>query len=265
MALATGIVDEVHDYQAVCWSQLFLSVNSGRVRDKRLKAILQRTQLVICWLSDPDGVVENNLRAAGIQQVIVAPGRPDVSNAESVHITTYLARTSWLTVQKPLRSMYLALPGVRQQVSQTGSVAVHPGSGGVQKCWPVERFAEVIYRLGQRDKAVLVLAGPAEEERLSVLRTLLHSDFPVRECEFLVDAPLMAVAQQLLQCRCYIGNDTGLTHLAAMLGIPTLALFGPSNPLIWHPPGPHVTVLHSSAINQLSVETVMKKLEPLLV
>jgi heptosyltransferase III len=265
LALAAGIVDEVHDYQETRWSQLFLSVNNKRVRDEKLSAILQHTRLAICWLSDPGGIVEHNLRAAGIQQVIVAPGRPDISNSETVHITTYLAKTIGLTVQKPLHIMSLSLPSVAQKASQTGIVAVHPGSGGAYKCWPVERFAEVIYHLWQRDKAVLVPAGPAEEERLSVLRTLLHTDFPSRECEFLVDAPLITVAQRLQQCQCYIGNDSGLTHLAAMLGLPTLALFGPSNPLVWHPPGPYVTVLHTPALDQLSVETVMTKLEPLLI
>jgi hypothetical protein len=49
-----------------------------------------------------------------------------------------------------------------------------------------------------------------------------------------------------------------------MLGLPTLALFGPSNPVIWHPPGPSVSVLHEQALEQLDVETVITKLASLL-
>jgi ADP-heptose:LPS heptosyltransferase len=119
----------------------------------------------------------------------------------------------------------------------------------------------MIYYLWQQHRvAILVLAGPAEQERLVQLRSLLDAYPRSGRCAYLVDASLLTVARRLQQCQCYIGNDSGLTHLAGMLGLPTLALFGPSDPIIWHPPGPSVTVLHKQALEQLDVETVITKL-----
>src|SRR5579859_6073600 len=66
LARACSIVDEVYDYQETRWSYLFLTPSSRPARDMGLEAIMKRTQLAICWLRDPDGVVERNLRAAGI-------------------------------------------------------------------------------------------------------------------------------------------------------------------------------------------------------
>src|SRR5437667_3557425 len=93
----------------------------------------------------------------------------------NTHITAYLAKTIGLTLQKSLRDVSLSLPSITQREHETELVALHPGSGGTHKCWPVEHFAEVIYHLWQWNKGVLVLAGPAEQERLVLLRSLLHA------------------------------------------------------------------------------------------
>ena len=265
LARACGIVDEVYDYQEARWSYLFLTESHRRMRDVGLDTLTQRTQLAICWLRDPEGIVERNLRVAGIQRVIVTPGRPDPSTSEVTHITAYLAQTIGLTWQKPLHDISLSLPDITQPEDRTGLIALHPGSGGTHKCWPVEHFAAMIYCLWQQYRAtVLLLAGPAEQERLIQLRSLLEAYPQSGPCQYLVDAPLLTIAQRLQQCRCYIGNDSGLTHLAGMLGLPTLALFGPSDPTIWHPPGPSVTVLHKEALAELDVETVIRKLAALI-
>ena len=76
----------------------------------------------------------------------------------------------------------------------------------------------------------------------------------------LEDAPLLDVAQHLRQCQRYLGNDSGITHLAAMLGIPTVAIFGPSDPLIWRPVGPDVEVIEVAELAQLPVEMILNAL-----
>src|SRR5215469_9679276 len=86
LALAFGVADEVGDYQDVQWSELFSS-NGTRA----LQELLQQIELAICWLRDPGGVVERNLRMAGIKQLIIVPGRPP--EGVRVHIVEYLAQT----------------------------------------------------------------------------------------------------------------------------------------------------------------------------
>ncbi len=78
--------------------------------------------------------------------------------------------------------------------------------------------------------------------------------------QLLACAPLVAVAQQLRACRCYLGNDTGITHLAAMLGMPTIAIFGPSDPVIWRPLGPQVEIIQAQDLEKLPVSTVTESI-----
>jgi len=71
-------------------------------------------------------------------------------------------------------------------------------------------------------------------------------------------APLLEVAQRLLQCRCYLGNDSGITHLAAMLGVPTVAIFGPTDPAISRPVGPFVKVLQRHTLEDVTVDATIE-------
>ena len=267
LALACGIANEVFDYQDARWAKLFLYTRADTVQDE----VLGRSELAICWLRDPDGVVKRNLLAAGVKRVIVAPGRP--AEGERIHIIAYLARTIGLPWHEQAWHDYLPLQLHKQATEQSPKhtstspptmqsdcIAIHPGSGGAYKCWPVQHFAAVTQALWQYKVSVLLLSGPAEQERLAKLLGLLPTPPDQSLSHVLVDMPLLEVACQLQHCQHYLGNDSGLTHLAAMLGIPTVALFGPSDPLIWQPVGPSVTVLYEAALDNLGVETVLNAL-----
>lgn len=267
LVLAYGIANEVFDYQDVRWAKLFLDTRADAVQDE----ILGRSELAICWLRDPDGVVKENLLAVGVKRVIIAPGRP--ADGERIHIIAYLARTIGLPWHERIWHDYLPLQLYKQAIAQLPEhtstrlpgqqldcIALHPGSGGAYKCWPVQHFAALIQAIWQHKISVLLLSGPAEQERLADLLGLLPSPLDPNLLRILVDVPLLEVACQLQHCQYYLGNDSGLTHLAAMLGIPTIALFGPSDPLIWQPVGPSVTVLYEPILDNLGVETVLQVL-----
>jgi ADP-heptose:LPS heptosyltransferase len=121
----------------------------------------------------------------------------------------------------------------------------------------------VIEWLWQRQRPVLVLIGPADGKRLAYLQHHLASPSPGM-LNLLVNAPLMEVARQLQQCCCYLGNDSGITHLAALLGLPTVALFGPSDPLVWRPPGRLVRMIKEPDLANLPVEKVIEQIEQVL-
>jgi ADP-heptose:LPS heptosyltransferase len=65
----------------------------------------------------------------------------------------------------------------------------------------------------------------------------------------------------MLCCKCYLGNDSGITHLAALLGVPTLALFGASDPAVWHPVGKAVKVIAARSLEDISIYTVIETLK----
>jgi heptosyltransferase-3 len=256
LALDWGIAEEVSDYNSRQWSELFATTG---IHSPALQALLRDVDHAICWLRDPEQIIEHNLRSSGVQQITIAPGRPAVN--ERIYIVDYLARTLKFPEGVPL------IPLSSTDSHRTGRsvrmqpIAIHPGSGGAQKCWPTAYFAQLIEALWQRNIPVLLLAGPADVDRLADLLSQLPAPSSVSLLSTLVDAPLRIVAQQLEHCRGYIGNDSGITHLAALLAIPTLALFGPSDPVIWHPYGNTVQVLYEPVLANLSINRVLSSSE----
>jgi len=71
---------------------------------------------------------------------------------------------------------------------------------------------------------------------------------------------LIDVADELRRCRLFIGNDSGITHIAAYWGAPTIALFGPTDPAVWGPLGRRVKVLKRPSLDDISVDDVKKLL-----
>jgi ADP-heptose:LPS heptosyltransferase len=122
-------------------------------------------------------------------------------------------------------------------------VALHPGSGSRKKLWPIENFLDLATRITAdlRLKTIL-FTGPAEREYLGGGLERMQS----MNSMWAGDLPLIHVASLLERCRCYIGNDSGITHLAAAVGIPTIALFGPTDPEIWGPRGKRVAILRKN-------------------
>ena len=277
LAQASGVVDEVSDYEDMLWSELF---SAKGILTPVLKSGLQGVDMAICWLRDAEGIVEHNLCAVGIRQIVIAAGRP--LEGERVHIVDYLAKTVGVGVDTYVYPDLWGKPGTAgdhkghphtsappsplrdwgKQIDEC--VAIHPGSGGAQKCWPIESFACVIERLWERSSSVLLLAGPAEAKRLAYLRQRLAAPPVAGMFRVLFNAPLLEVARHLQQCRGYLGNDSGITHLAAMLGVPTVAIFGPSDPVIWRPVGDRVRVIHAPELEALSVDVVMEALKAIL-
>jgi hypothetical protein len=129
--------------------------------------------------------------------------------------------------------------GPALRVNPDGPVVIHPGSGGRAKCWPTERFEALLDHFTACGRPTVVVLGEAERERWPAAR--LDRWREARNvCE---PADAVALPQRIAGASCYIGNDSGPTHLAAQLGVPTIALFGPSDRRVWRPVGPAVTVI----------------------
>jgi len=118
------------------------------------------------------------------------------------------------------------IPRIRCDVEREDFAAIHPFSGSPKKNWPLENFRELARTL-ERSMPVRWCAGP---------------DDPPLEGAVRID-DLYDLARWLARARLYIGNDSGITHLAAAVGTPVLALYGPaSDAAVWAPRGEHVRV-----------------------
>jgi heptosyltransferase-3 len=121
-------------------------------------------------------------------------------------------------------------------------VVIQPGSGGQRKCWHLENFLAVGQELASEGIEVVFLLGPAEIERFS--NVVIKKIRRIGSC--LTDLSLTQVLELLSCTDWFVGNDSGITHLAAGLGVRTLAVFGPTSPTVYRPVGPTVTVFTSS-------------------
>jgi ADP-heptose:LPS heptosyltransferase len=107
----------------------------------------------------------------------------------------------------------------------------------LKKNWPAKNFSALARQLRQAGMAPEFMIGPAEQHFVYEIREG-DAAIPVH-----VPATLTALREILLCGDAYVGNDSGVSHLAAFLGLPTLVLFGPSDPFRWRPWGRSVAVL----------------------
>lgn len=116
-------------------------------------------------------------------------------------------------------------------------VAIHPGSGAPRKNWPPDRFAALAERLAA-GRSFLLIEGPADADAAAPVSCLPAA---VRAR----DLPPRVLGAVLARAGLYVGNDSGVSHLAAAWGAPVLALFGATDSAQWAPVGPRVRVLRA--------------------
>ena len=134
-------------------------------------------------------------------------------------------------------------------------LAIHPGSGSASKNWGAERFAALARRIAP--ERWLLVHGPADDQAVSGLTTAPGACVAR-------DLPLRVLSAVLARAGAYVGNDSGVTHLAAASGAPTIALFGPTDPAVWAPVGPRVRILGGGgSMEGIAVEDVAGAIEGL--
>lgn len=261
LAKAWGIADDVHNY-TVQWAEVF---SPEGIHQSSLRALFQQTDLAISWAEDTERA-KQNLLAAGAKEVIIVPifFKDLVQNEHGpMHVVEYFAKWVGVPVVKP---ECIALPntGSAAFCPSIPPVALHPGVGSAHRRWPTASFARLMASLVRQHYPILLLAGPSEGTLLAELLVETKGYIPNLSqsgmLTILKKAPLLAVAQRLKQCGCFVGHDTGTSHLAGLLRIPTLALFGDTYPALWRPLGPTVEVIQELRLEQLSVERVLESI-----
>jgi len=233
--------------------------------DSTLSSYLASFDLVVSYLYDPDSIFHDNLKRAGVRRVIVADGRP----AQKQHASEHLA--AWLqTVGLPLRIEAPRLYPLEQDHEDAGrnfpglpahTIALHPGSGSEAKNWPITRFIELARWLMERGFHILLVSGPADRQ----VETEFCGDAVAGGCTRCRGVALPTLAAALQKCTAFIGHDSGISHLCAGVGTPTVAIFGGTDPRIWGPRGRSVTIVQTGpGVSSVTVEDVKNALEPQL-
>jgi heptosyltransferase-3 len=236
--LAVPPFDEVLDVESALWAPLF-SGETG-VPDHLLTRLSRVTSaLVFAHSSSP--IVER-LTSIGVHSILRQdPFPPTPTPIVDYHLSLFPDVAFTDEERKPR----VDTSGPAQRQAGT-TVAIHPGSGSARKNWPLSRFVEAARCLHAEGAKVTWIVGPAEEG------IALPADARVWR-----GLDLRALAASLSRCRLYIGNDSGVTHLAAACGCPTVALFGGSDPRVWLPRGGRVRAIESASADGISADRVL--------
>ena len=220
LAVMGGIATKAVSLDSIRFDSLFSTPN-----DILADAVASCNRIIV-WMNDDDQHIASTLKTITNADIQLFPGLPPENWAR--HASEYYLECLGLTQSSPFQ---LAInPSVTRH-----DIIIHPGSGSPYKNWPIENFITLAERLQDKGHSVIWSVGPAEQERLN------HDPpGPTLQCDSLTD-----LAAHLAAAKLYIGNDSGISHLAAAVGTPTVAFFGPTDPAIWAPRGKCVIVLRT--------------------
>lgn len=219
---------------------------------------------IISYLFDPDEFFGGNLRRAGVKNLLV--GSPKIG--DHAHAATQLAA--------PLEQLALFLDTPAARIFPTPAdhgtaqtwladrrpVALHPGSGGPRKIWPLPRWFDLADEFLRAEHSLLVVGGESDGAQMSALR----ERFAHRDVQFLENLPLPTLGAVFAGCRLFVGHDSGISHLAAAAGAPSVLLFGPTDPAVWAPANPDVRVVASPTgdMRDIALDSVRAMADELL-
>ncbi len=255
-----GVIDDCLDFSTLPMHELFAS--AAPAADGALARRLGPCERLVSCFAAGDQTAEARLVAlTGAKSSLFLPVRPE--KGQRAHLLDFWADRAGLDETARRRLSSPAPWRARSQLRCSGRAAVqqvgigaageyailHIGSGSPAKCWPAERFEALADALPMQ--AVFVV-GPVEVERLG--------EGPIaalagRRCT-LVAPSLAVLAGALAEAAIFVGNDSGPAHLAAALGIPTLVLFGPTDPAHFAPRGRRVQVFRGEPLADLPVPII---------
>jgi heptosyltransferase-3 len=263
LAVAGGLADRVESIGARALAGFF--ARNGELAEE-LVDYFSEFDLIISYLYDPDQIFSTNVARCTRGQYIAGPHRP--KEGTNIHATQlYLKPLERLAIfdADPIPRLQLsgnsAASPLFRNASGQGSdriLALHPGSGGEQKNWPEAKWAELLQNLiNETNFNLLLVGGEAEGERLQRLAAAL----PPARVRVAQSRPLPELAQLFQQCGGFIGHDSGISHLAAAVGLPGLILWGETSEEIWRPPSDKMIVLHHMVgLANLPVRHVLDKI-----
>ena len=236
-------VAEIRDLNQADWAGLWLDPPEV---PKRLARFVLSHRSGVVLTRRPDDPAVTGLKRLGLDPVLAVPSRPP--EGQKIHLTDHMFASLGI---RPTGGRITILP-TDQDLAQSRSLlldlgldkrpwlALQPGSGAAEKNWPVENWLALAGAI-RKDLglAPVFLLGPAEERLAERIfqGTAESGAHVVRNPDLGVAAGLLCLG------RGFAGHDSGMTHLAACLGCPTLAVFGPTDPAFWAPRGPKVVIL----------------------
>jgi len=248
LLLACRIIDAWTSVHGRACTDLFAGAGpvTGQVR-----TWMEDCDLAIGWTQDPDGKLHETLKAAGVREIIMRS--PFSTTIRSRHqcdrflevineAPVHEGGDALLTVTESLHRLGQACLGGIGFANGWPFGVIHPGSGSAHKCVAPKTLAAVVNAVQASGAAPVILEGPADGDAVESLLPLCLTPPTV-----LKGLDVCTVAGVLARARLFVGQDSGITHLAGLMGVRTLAIFGPTDSTRWAPRGAHVTVVQGAS------------------
>lgn len=224
------------------------------IQQGRFPLLFDHCERAVGWMDDPDGIWRSWFKAIGIKNFILRS--PHDRSLLHDHMADRYIETlqPWFNTQQGFNQLEKnlydeCLLAFRQSKMKGHSssrerlIILHPGSGSIHKCAPPDLWTNVVNGLMTRPhRSVCLVGGPADTDSLRKVQGLLTHLNPT----ILTGLDLLSVGQYLQKAQLFLGNDSGLSHLATCLGVPSVLLFGPTDPAMWAPRGKHVAVIRNA-------------------
>jgi ADP-heptose:LPS heptosyltransferase len=220
--------------------------------DYTLSKFFNSFDLMVVFGRDGEGTIVGNLRRVCQGQILPINSFPPWG--EEVHLTDHILKQFaqfGFPISEPNPRLYLKdsdrqwakdfwkSKGVAME-DRSKVIILHPGSGSKKKVWPLERFLSLAHTLQDHFRSkILIALGPAEGPEVQKTFEEMGPNSFILAKGF----TLLQLASVMERCWFYIGNDSGISHLAAALGLPVIVIFGPTDHKAWSPRGEKTLVV----------------------
>lgn len=219
---------------------------AGELRAQKFDvALLLQNAFDAAWLAWRANIPERigyarDARRFLLTKAVPLPRRGEIPAQEKFYYLELLRRAGWLDSLRDETFIGLHVPeekrrGADEFLSESGArqgalrIAIGAGASyGSAKCWQPSRFAEVANRLQTETHADVILFGTAAEANVS---TAISAEMHQPPIDLTGKTAIADLPALLSQCHLFIGNDSGAMHVAAAVGLPVVAVFGPTDPL----------------------------------
>ncbi len=259
--LARPYVAAIYKNQQVCDNMMFVDDTNDVVSPLRAQkfdtALLLQNAFEAAWLAWRAGIPERigyarDGRSLLLTKAMPVPKRGEIPLHEQYYYLELLRRAGWLESLPNESFIKLNIPEENRRRAaefllsagvRTDGLRVAIGAGasyGSAKCWPPDRFAELANRLQAKEKADVILFGTRAEEAVSsaIAAGMQRAPIDLTGKTVIDDLPAL-----LSQCHLFIGNDSGAMHVAAAVGLPVVAVFGPTDPFGTAPVTPRCSIV----------------------
>lgn len=233
LAAALQLINNWYPLEAASFASLYAGKVAQKVAD-----LLKKYDTNVLFSQSVE--LERSIRQITASLCYRIPPKPPADKA--IHITHFafhhLIRLGLLN-QDDADVESLSLQSDHDKITtenrDRAKIVLHPGSGSIRKRWPLSQFKQIELVLKSKGLKPEFVLGPAEMD--------LKTEFEDQERTTHVFSDLLDLVALFKSAGGFVGNDSGASHLAAFMGLPSVVIFGPADPQRWKPSGPQVEVV----------------------